>query len=146
MPSAKLNGMENRSINNKINHSLTCSMDNVGHEAHKRANSSWSEGWDTAELSDTFTDYCTSPELQRRCIHSGKELVLLDVGFGDRARPKNIGVRLLFQLSDTCCSGSDRTGKSIFCLSFIRSREIQFKTSRTSIQVKPGGKSCRLET
>ena len=39
-------------------------------------------------------------------MSSGKELVLLDVGFGDRLRPKNIGVRLLSQLSDTCCSGS----------------------------------------
>ena len=56
VPSAKPKGMENRSINNKSNHSLTCSMDNVGLEAHKRANSSWGEGWDTAELSDTFTD------------------------------------------------------------------------------------------
>ena len=44
--------------------------------------------------------------LTRWAKSSGKELVLLDVGFGDRARPKNIGVRLLFQLSDTCCFGS----------------------------------------
>ena len=69
MPSAKLNGMENRNINNKTNHSLTCSMDNVGHEAHKRANSSLGQGCDTAVLSDNFTDFCTSLELQRRCIH-----------------------------------------------------------------------------
>ena len=69
VPSAKLNGMENRNTNNKINHSLTCSMDNVGHEAHKRANSAWGEGCDTAVLSDTSTDYCTSAEMQRRCFH-----------------------------------------------------------------------------
>ena len=44
VPSAKLNRMENRNINNKTNHSLTCSMGNVGHEAHKRAKSSLGQG------------------------------------------------------------------------------------------------------
>ena len=47
---------------------------------------------------------------------------------------------MMFWFQKSARSGHDRTGRSIFCLSFIRSREIKFKTSRTSIQVKPGGK------